>query len=1666
MSIRFLSQWLWLFLMLGLLTACGGGAFEEDTGDTSGSTADTSDDSVDNDFTGVDFLFSNLSLIESGGNTTVSFTTFITDADRAGEIAPNVDLNITVHPEGTAKLENVPTSTDQNGDAAFTVSHPGSGNVIINISGAGSFKQGFNIPLYFGASVTAEVVTKGIVPADGKTPNQIIVIARDWAGVGIPGMAVDFAFPLDSFAVPTASGDTDENGEFTTGITNTVPQTTKVTPFVGGMAAGPLTLTFGTSLVATKLERLDLIVKNKTVPPNGTTTAKVVIVARGASEAPVPNIAVNISSDSATAQLNIVGTAGSKTLFINGDTGTEGRFELEITNTVEETVELTATTIGTDETIGPFKTTIEFASEQSDVKVGSIKLDPPINNDQPANGTEKVTLQGWVSDANGKPIVGQDVSIIVSGGSALIAEENPTTNASGRFSTTITDTIVEEFKATAVVGNVSSNEVTLKFVSAPGAPGAAQSVTLLASSTQQVANGIDQITLTAVVRDSSNTPLKGVDVSIASPSNTAIFDKTAVPTGEGGTAVFNISNTVAETLAVTATAQDQTGVQNLTFTKLDSNTFDMTATPAEQPADGESVITLAVTFKKFSGEPISGAGIEFIMNSSNAKIDSPTGTTNALGEFSTTVKSTVPETDIKITPVLNVKNIVVQGAVAKDIIGEAKLITFVPVGTGVTLTANVVNDNQPANGTDAIQIDVVATKGGQAVPNVPIVVTTDDGEAVVDLSDNQTNEQGLPVTDEKGYFKIKVTSSKRKSYFVNILAKDTSVAAPPQQINFIQKINPTPTTVELIVKNAPQPADGVSEITLVVIAKDATDATIPEVDVQLIPESEQITITQTTGKTDALGEFRTTVITAEDMTNTLVSPLIVNVTPVAGALIGNPTPVIFTPVAVPIPATLSLSVTNNNAEVGEEATITVVAWDDNGSPMEAVTVRLSIAPGDEAPNVTGSAIFGSDGFEGETAENTGVFKTTLKNTQAGTVKVTAAALGIDGAPILNSNSVDVTFRGDEGGGDVKEIENLRLIADSSTLDSEGKEEGVTITAIVKDKKNNLVEGAQISFQSDSGELQIASGTTDVSGRAQALLTTKGDADNRTITVTATVPTTLGKDKEASISIDVVGTEITISGPKSVIQNAEETFTISMRNSKGKGIAGQQLSVKSELGNLLNNDSSEIEVDTNINGQVVVTLLASNAGDEIIRASKLGVPDIRESTYVVTISDETLTVTPIPLPAPDEERCTSIGESEDINNNRVLDVGEDLDGDGVLDLGCEIPLNKEQTFEVEWLQVGSVVSDDIMVSTSRGTIKSNISGDPRFPEQLAKFIIEADNAGTAIVIVRGDRGGSPAPSLQFNVKFVATEANSMTVQATPAVIGVNPIGTDAEQSEILAVVRDPENNLVFGKRVNFTLEDVTGGRLTEGTVFTDDFGRANTVYIAGPTSSAANGVTVKATVADTPAVSSSVDLTVAQRDLFVKLGSGNELVPDAGIRYKVFHTVLVTDSNGTPVNDAEVILSVYPLTYRKAKINPETGLFVVTAECPNEDINRNGLLDGDEKDCPPGSPVAKTKTEDINCNGRLEPGNVITVDNLTLITGQVNPPNTSTPPSGFADFDVIYAIQYAAWIKDVELTAHAKVAGSEESDTLIFQPVCSAPDAEAGNCPILNPFGGNPCDQPD
>jgi len=163
MSIRLFSQGLILIFILALLSACGGGS-DEPSGlltDTGGNVGGDPPFETDT-FTSISVSLGAQQIIPSGGSSTISLTTFIADADREGEIAPNVSLRITIHPADV-------------------------GNVIVNISGNGTVRKGFDIPLYFGATATSELTTKGTVLADGKTPAEIKVLARDWAGIPITG---------------------------------------------------------------------------------------------------------------------------------------------------------------------------------------------------------------------------------------------------------------------------------------------------------------------------------------------------------------------------------------------------------------------------------------------------------------------------------------------------------------------------------------------------------------------------------------------------------------------------------------------------------------------------------------------------------------------------------------------------------------------------------------------------------------------------------------------------------------------------------------------------------------------------------------------------------------------------------------------------------------------------------------------------------------------------------------------------------------------------------------------------------------------------------------------------------------------------------------------------------------------------------------------------------------------------------------------------------------------------------------------------------------------------------------------------------------------------------------------------------------------------------------
>ena len=572
------------------------------------------------------------------------------------------------------------------------------------------------------------------------------------------------------------------------------------------------------------------------------------------------------------------------------------------------------------------------------------------------------------------------------------------------------------------------------------------------------------------------------------------------------------------------------------------------------------------------------------------------------------------------------------------------------------------------------------------------------------------------------------------------------------------------------------------------------------------------------------------------------------------------------------------------------------------------------------------------------------------------------------------------------------VGSLTLVSSTPTIPSDSSL-NADITAFVRDASNRFMAGIPVAFTGSSGGLSIVTGTTTAAGQAAANINAAGDPTNRSITVTATAQAV-----SATVVVGVTGTRLTVQGPAAMVLQQAATFQISLNDSGDHGISGKTVTITSSRGNTLSVPS--IVTDTQGRGSFRVTIV--NSGDDTLSVAGLGLT----GTQAVSVNSDSFAIT---TPAVE---------------------------------GAEVPLATSQTINVHWLQGGAPrVGQTVNFSTTRGNLSAasavtNASGD-------ASVTVSSNNAGVGLVTAT-----SGAATATRAVEFVATTAAAIDIQPSAFTIAPN------EQTTLTAVVRDPTNNLVKNKTVSFTLQDVTGGTLSTASAVTNSQGRAQTVYTAGGTTSAHDGVTVTANVPGASGtVSSNVRLTVARKEVFISLGTGNTVIPSADhTQYTVQYAIQVTDSNGNGVAGVPLTVSVLSQFYYKGhrvfNVTWANRSTVGNANytCADEDLNRNGVLD-------PG--------EDFNNSGRLEAGNIALVTPNSVVTGT----------AGFVVVSVIYPQEYAYWL-DVTLEARAAVQGTEFVRAAYFTLPGAADDfktqttAPPGPTDALgqsiSPFGVNTC----
>jgi len=676
---------------------------------------------------------------------------------------------------------------------------------------------------------------------------------------------------------------------------------------------------------------------------------------------------------------------------------------------------------------------------------------------------------------------------------------------------------------------------------------------------------------------------------------------------------------------------------------------------------------------------------------------------------------------------------------------------------------------------------------------------------------------------------------------------------------------------------------------------------------------------------------------------------------------------------------LVMAISNENISADSPATVSATLTED-GVAIEGQLVTFVLNNSELAsfsPEV-GTAITDSSGVA-TVILNVG--PTSGSGTVTGSVQTTSEPL---------TASISFTSEGDGISGEVSTIADIGLYANSQQLASSGSQ-AITLTAIAKDENNNLLEDVTVTFTASSGQIEVITAITGTDGKASAILKTDNEPTNRIITTSVT-----SGQVTDSVDIQVIGTAVTLTGSTSLAINDSNSYIIKVLNSDSVGIANTlvNLSLTGESTTNPAGDVAEITIPTSVmtdfTGQATVSVVGTSGGTNSIVATTLGASVSRS----VAVQADSFLFT-------------------DFDNGDASNVNPSEQPTPIIP---DVLLSDTASVTLSWARSGTAIPDGTLVefTTTRGELV--LSSATTVDGEVTAQITSTD-AGKALVTFTGT-DSEIVLNNQLEFEFVAETVETIKAQASPKSIGPN-----GQTSTISIVVKDINGNLVKNKVIDFTLTDTNGGSIFPATGLTDSNGSASTVYTSNGIS-AQNGVQVKSTVREDSTKTDTVNLTVADRELFIAIGTGNELIELDLTTYNKQYTVFVTDADSTPVENVTLTVSAIPRDFYKGAWYQGydiSGSFVSwyaggqTAlaqkfECDNEDLNLDGILD---------------VGEDVNGNGMLTPGNVVAA------TGEV-----TTDSQGRAVIDILYPQSFAQWV-DITLILSTRVNGTESSTQTTF-----------------------------
>ncbi|MHC5178850.1 Ig-like domain-containing protein, partial [Serratia rhizosphaerae] len=430
-------------------------------------------------------------LVETGavanGSDTNAVMAIVTDAN--GNPVANQEVTFSIDGGPTVAAEKVSTEADGTAKTTVTSTTAGSYVLFATVNGLG-VGQNMSFTYYKATDINLSVGTGAA--ATGKDTNAVTAIVTDANGNPVANQEVKFSVS-EGADITTVQGTTDEGGKATATVTSLKAGTYTVTAEANGTSTSKNT----TFVEVTYTLHLSVMRNNALADGVDTNEVQVAITSNSSASSALLEVVLSATNGAKLSENPVFVVAGSPT-----------------------TVKLTNVTAGISKVTAAYNdqhVTVDVNFQEVPANQLSLKT---TNSNVPADGRATDSVQAKVTDANGNPVSGVEVSFSASNGAKMVddkvktgtdgyARANLTSTTPG--TSTVTARVGDDVQKTSVTFGNDAKSISMVFMKGTGSfcPDAHYEVTVNDSSGNPVQDKSVLITNTGSIHEYHTTNSSG-----------------------------------------------------------------------------------------------------------------------------------------------------------------------------------------------------------------------------------------------------------------------------------------------------------------------------------------------------------------------------------------------------------------------------------------------------------------------------------------------------------------------------------------------------------------------------------------------------------------------------------------------------------------------------------------------------------------------------------------------------------------------------------------------------------------------------------------------------------------------------------------------------------------------------------------------------------------------------------------------------------------------------------------------------------------------------------------------------------------------------------------------------------------------------------------------------